>query len=125
MSNDQLQRQIDIIVENQARFSEDMLMLKDALLSLTNIVEGHDQQIAALIEQGRETDRRIAAITEQGRETDKRIAAMTERGRENDRRLDERLAELASLNKESDDRLNSLIILFERHLTEDHGKDRS
>ncbi|HKP87760.1 MAG TPA: hypothetical protein VJZ26_16790 [Blastocatellia bacterium] len=85
MSGDRLQRQIDIIVENQARFSEDMLMLKDALLSLTNIVEQHDQQIAALVEQGRETDRKIAALVEQGRE---------------------------------------LAALFERHLTEDHGKDR-
>ena len=56
MSNDRLQHQIDIIVENQARFSEDMLMLKDALLSLTNIVEEQGKQLAAM---GKETDERI------------------------------------------------------------------
>jgi hypothetical protein len=70
MSSDRFQQQIDTIVEQQAKFSEDMLMLKDALLSLANIVEG-------LAEQGKETDAR----------------------------------------------LNTLITLFERHITEDHKGD--
>jgi hypothetical protein len=70
MSGDRFQRQIAAIVEQQAKFSEDMLMLKDALVSLVNIVEG-------LAEQGKETDTR----------------------------------------------LNALITLFERHITEDHKED--
>jgi hypothetical protein len=76
MSNDKTQRQIDTILEQQARFSEDMLKLTDALLSLTHIVEQQGESISALIEQTKETDKR----------------------------------------------LNSVIVLFEKHMTEDHGK---
>ena len=54
MSNEELERRINnrlnTIVENQARFSEDMLTLKDALLSLTNIVEQQGEQIKDLTE---------------------------------------------------------------------------
>jgi hypothetical protein len=41
-------------------------MLADALLSLTNIVEKHDGQIA-------DNDRRIAELVEHGKETDARL----------------------------------------------------
>jgi hypothetical protein len=44
MSGDRFQHQIGVILEQQAKFSEDMLMLKDALLSLANIVEGLAEQ---------------------------------------------------------------------------------
>jgi hypothetical protein len=36
--------------------------LTDALLSLTNIVERHDDQIAVLIEHSKETDARLNAL---------------------------------------------------------------
>ena len=39
-----------------------MVDLKDALLSLTNIVERHDEQIAILVEESKETDARLNAI---------------------------------------------------------------
>lgn len=88
MSSDHFQRQIDVIVENQAKFSEDMHKLKDVLLSLTHIVERHDNQIAALIEQNKELV-------------------------EHNKRIDIRF-------EETGERLNALINLFERHITEDH-----
>lgn len=84
MSGDRFQRQIDTIVEQQAKFSEDMLMLKDALLSLTNIVGGLAEQVEGLTGQ-------VEGLVEHGKETDAR--------------------------------LNMLITLFERHITEDHRAD--
>jgi hypothetical protein len=44
-------------------------MLADALLSLTNIVEKHDGQIA-------DNSRQIAELVEQGKETDARLNAL-------------------------------------------------
>lgn len=80
---------MSFIIEQQAKFSTDMEKLKermdqlaenlkrtnaivtgnisrltDALLSLTNIVERHDEQITALAEQGKETGSRLNALIE-------------------------------------------------------------
>jgi chromosome segregation ATPase len=50
-------------------FNEKFSRLSDALLSLTNAVEKHDEDIAALTEAGKETDRRM-------KETDDRLNAL-------------------------------------------------
>ena len=90
MSNEAFERQMAFILEQQAIFSVDIekqkermdvvtsqieqltgqvaqltgfaAILKDAFVSLTHHVERHDEQIAALIEQGRETDARLNAL---------------------------------------------------------------
>ncbi|HEY7546670.1 MAG TPA: hypothetical protein VID27_17395 [Blastocatellia bacterium] len=90
MSEDRIQRQIEFIVEQQAKFATDIVELKegiaelkegmaelkesqqrttehisnlaDAVLSLTNIVEKQGDQIVALAEQGKETDARLNAL---------------------------------------------------------------
>jgi uncharacterized coiled-coil protein SlyX len=83
MSSDNIQRQINFMIEQQARFDSNMAKLDarigkiteqvqhntvsiakltDALLSLTNIVERHDKQIAGLIERGKEIDARLNAL---------------------------------------------------------------
>ncbi len=83
MSEDKLQRQIEFIVDQQAKFSVDIAELKerqveqaanidkisdnvstlaDALLSLTNIVEKHDDHITALIQQGKEMNDRLNTL---------------------------------------------------------------
>jgi len=46
----------------QVEFQMKFIKLTDALLSLTNIVERHDKQIAALIEHGKETDERLNTL---------------------------------------------------------------
>jgi len=80
MNSEDVERKMAFIIEQQANFSTDIAELKEqqnqitdhirnltnALLSLTNIVERHDEQIAALIEQSKETDARF-------KETDERI----------------------------------------------------
>ncbi|HWP41791.1 MAG TPA: hypothetical protein VNO14_01055 [Blastocatellia bacterium] len=76
MSSDHIQRQMDFILDQQAKFAEDMLKLEqqnkentanierlvDVVLSLANTVERHDEQIAALAERGRETDERLNSL---------------------------------------------------------------
>jgi chromosome segregation ATPase len=83
MSEDRIQRQIEFIIEQQAKFTTDIAELKegmvelkesqqrttehisnlaDAVLSLTNIVEKQGDQIAALAAQGKETDARLNTL---------------------------------------------------------------
>lgn len=83
MSEDQFQRHVDFIVAQQVKFETNMARLEediaelrkenrantlniaklaDVVLSLANHVERHDNQIANLIEHGKETDERINAL---------------------------------------------------------------
>jgi hypothetical protein len=90
MSSDNIQRQMEFIIEQQAKFSTDIAQLEqqnrqnteniarlaDVVLSLANIVERHDAAIAELIEQGKDTDRRLKATDERMKETDERMNAL-------------------------------------------------
>lgn len=83
MSEDRIQRQIEFIIEQQAKFTTEIVELKqgiaelketqqqttehitnlaDVVLSLTNIVSDHASQMAALVEQGKETDARLNTL---------------------------------------------------------------
>ncbi|HLF82633.1 MAG TPA: hypothetical protein VI837_00500 [Blastocatellia bacterium] len=96
MSSDKIQRQMDFILEQQARFNEDMIKLEEktrqntedltrligAVMNLTIHVQENSQQIAELIEHGKETDRRIAELHKESdarqEDADARINALIE-----------------------------------------------
>ncbi|MEK6286426.1 MAG: hypothetical protein AABO57_11845 [Acidobacteriota bacterium] len=96
MSSDQIQRQIDFILEQQAKFdarfdekmleieekqrqnTEDIVKLVGAIMNLTLPVQENSRQIAELIEHGKETDRRIAELAASGKETDVRLNSLIE-----------------------------------------------
>ena len=89
MSGDKIQRQMDFILNQQAKFNEDMIKLEEktrqnteditrlvgAVMNLTIHVQENSLQIAALIENGKETDRRFAELRE---EYDSRINSLIE-----------------------------------------------
>ena len=80
MSSDKFQRQMDFILEQQAKFdarfdakmleiedkqrqnTEDIVKLVGAIMNLTLHGQENSRQIAQLIEHGKETDRRIAEL---------------------------------------------------------------
>ena len=83
MSSDETERLMAFIIEQQARFEENIARqekqsrentvniakLADVILSLTNVVQRHDEaldrvdrQIAELVERGKETDARLNAL---------------------------------------------------------------
>lgn len=94
MNEDQFQRQVDFIVEQQAKFSTDIAKLQeqnknntlniaklgDIILSLASYNQEQDERIAA-------NDKQIAALIEAGKETDKRFRETDERFRETDERI--------------------------------------
>lgn len=81
MSADNSQHQIDFILQQQAQFASDMVVLNDRLARLTDTTEKHSQQIGTL------TDALLSLthIVEQQIENGKEQA---ERGKETDARLD-------------------------------------
>ncbi|HEV8484499.1 MAG TPA: hypothetical protein VGV87_13230 [Blastocatellia bacterium] len=97
MSSDNIERQMAFIIEQQARFVEDIARqekqsrentttiakLADVVLSLTNVVQRHDEALD---------------------------------------RVDRQIAELAERGKETDARLNTLIDVVEQHISKHNGK---
>ena len=104
MSSDKIERQMAFIIEQQARFVEDIARqekqsrentvniakLADVILSLTNVVQRHDDTLDRV-------DRQIEELARESREA-------VERG------------------KETDARLNALIDVVERHISKHNGK---
>jgi len=100
MSSDKFQRQMDFILEQQAKFdarfdakmleiedkqrqnTEDLTRLVGAVMNLTLDVQENSRQIAELIEHGKETDRRIAELRKEydarQKDADARINALIE-----------------------------------------------
>ncbi|SRR6266404_363068 len=96
MSSDKIQRQMDFILEQQAKFdarfdakmleiedkqrqnTEDIVKLVGAIMNLTLHGQENSRQIAELIEHGKETDRRIAELAVGGKETDARLNSLIE-----------------------------------------------
>lgn len=110
MSSDHIQRQMDFILEQQAKFEVAIAKLEDNLartaeqsrentaniaklgeiiLSLANYNEGQDERIAAHDRQIADNEKGIAALIEHGLETDVRIAALIEHGKETDKRIND------------------------------------
>ena len=83
MSSDKIERQMAFIIEQQARFAEDLAKqekqsientaniakLVDVVLSLANVVQRHDEALDRV-------DRQIAELAERGKETDARLNAL-------------------------------------------------
>ena len=129
MADDKIERQIAFIIDQQAkntvniaRMQEGMVDLRDALLSLTNFVERHDEQIAILIEESKEAKaefkeiralfREVALRSKENearfKETEARFKEIEARFRETDeqfKKTDERMSK-------TDERLNALITLM-------------
>ena len=90
MSEDRTERQIAFIIDQQAKFTTDIAALQEgqrqnmehirklteALLSLTHVVEKHDEDIAENAEHIAENTKQIAALVEQGKYTDARLNAL-------------------------------------------------
>lgn len=85
MSSDEFERRfnnrIDTIVENQARFSEEMLKMQEALAGLVQVARLHDQQIdtvqealAGLVQMAQLHDQQIDGLIEQGKETREQLS---------------------------------------------------
>ena len=117
MSPDEIQRMMQFLLNHQAQFAADMTIwderlarlsaktdqISDSLLGLTSVVGSIAVRVSELAGAQKETDRQL-------KETDRRL-----------NETDRHLSENAQLHRETDEHLNRLIEIFERHLRDDHG----
>ena len=117
MSPDEIQRMMQFLLNQQAQFAADMAIwderlarlsaktdqISDGLLGVTSVVGSIAVRMSELVGVQKETDRQL-------KETDRRL-----------NETDRQLSENAQLQRQTDERLNRLIEMFERHLRDDHG----
>ena len=108
-----IERQFEIMAENQAQFRVDLLDLQQMTRRHSEQIEQHSAQIAEL---GNFILRLGRVVEEQGRQMERRLEDETEQRKQEARRRDEEC-------RRFDERLNALIHLFERYFG-NGGKDR-
>jgi hypothetical protein len=73
-----INNQLATIVENQARFSEDMLKMQEALAGLIQVARLHDERIDVLIAQGKNFEAQFEKTQRQIDETSENLKQVTD-----------------------------------------------
>ena len=97
MESDKVKRAVELIVRNQAEFSLEMRQLLEARKDAENRLSVLEQAAINL----------IASVTETNQSV---------------RQLTAKVSQLVSLQKETNERLNALILMAERYLSRENGK---
>lgn len=104
MSEEEMQRKMEFIVNQQAQFAADIQRLQESHVRLTDAVT----TVVGMVGKLAESHERMAQEQER---------AAKERA-ESQERTDAALAEMAKAHTETDERLNNLIIVVERYISE-------
>jgi hypothetical protein len=113
MNNEEkIQKQIEFIIEQQAQFASDIQQLREVQATTENLLG----RLAAVTTAGfKEMTEKMTAIIDVQIQTQDSLLQLAE----SQKRTDEKLAE-------TNERLNSLINVVERHISEGHnGKSRN
>jgi chromosome segregation ATPase len=106
VSSDNIDRKMEFIVEQQAKFASDIAELDERLVRIAANVERHDEQIRNLSEQIRNLVDAVLSLTNIVEQQSDQIAAH-----------DKQIEALIEQGRETDARLNNLIIVVERWIS--------
>jgi hypothetical protein len=106
MTNDEIERNFEFMVNQQARFSSDLQRISEAQLRS----EATIAQVIQVLDQVAQTQVRLAEAQERA---DSRIAELAQ----SQKRTDETLAE-------GNERMNSLILVVERYFSNGRGNNQ-
>ena len=97
MESDKVKRAVELIVRNQAEFSLEMRQLLEARKDAENRLSVLEQAAINLIVSVTETNQSVQQLTA-------------------------KVSQLVSLQKETNERLNAVILMVERYLSRENGK---
>jgi lipid II:glycine glycyltransferase (peptidoglycan interpeptide bridge formation enzyme) len=132
MSNENMKRQMEFIVEQQALFAAKMPQLEEGMRELKDLVvrfvRGTRDRFGVTDHRLKEIDERLLALIdsqirtdENFKKTDAKLAALTDsqiRTEENLKKTDENLKKTDANLKETDEALKKLIRTVDRHISE-------
>ena len=103
MANEQFERHMQFIVEQQSQFAVDIQQLKEAQAELTTKHNHLTEALTTVVGM-------VGKLTEAQNRTDEKLSQAQDR-------TDEKLLELTNKQAETDDRLNTLIGVVERYFS--------
>lgn len=107
MTFQEMERTMQFILEQQAKFEADMAEVRGAIREVKETAAKHNDSIVGLVQISRTLiDSQIAA--------EGRMA-----------KIEEKMAELAAAEKRTDERLDSFIDFFERYMSSQNGREQS
>lgn len=114
MTDEELQRKIEFIIEQHAQFSSGMRLLNESQARLTAKVD-----TLAEIQANSETrlsrvEESFVLLVQMAKITDERLDILTDRADD----LAEKMGDLAEAQKHTDERLNAFIEVLERYISE-------
>jgi hypothetical protein len=110
MNNDEMQKNIEFIISQQAQFSVDIQQLKEAQVHADARMTRIEGAVVTIVD----------LVGQLARSTASQIAELVEA----QKRTDEALARTNAALAETDERLNSLIVVVERYFTNGHKGDQ-
>jgi hypothetical protein len=120
MTNEEMQQKIEFIIEQQAQFTTDIQLLKEAQSRLTAKVDTLAEiQANSEIRLGR-VEESFILLVQLAKLTDDRLDTLTQSMTiltEAQARTDTKLAELAEAETHTEERLNTLINVVERYIS--------
>jgi chromosome segregation ATPase len=99
MNSENIQRQMDFMLEQQARFDEQQTKFSERMIELEEKQRQNTEDITRLVGAVMNLTLHVQELVEHGKQTDRRIDQLAERG------------------KETEERLNTLILVVERYFT--------
>lgn len=113
MNEEQIERHISFIIEQQAQFTVDIQKLGEAHAQAEGRISHIEGAIVAVVNM-------IAEMTKAQKHTDAKLIELAEA----QKRTDEQLAETSAKLAETDERLNIFINVVERHLSGGNGNGK-
>lgn len=106
MTNEELEKTMQFIVEQQAQFSANFQRMEEAREKDSPRIARLEESFQLLVQLAESHDERLVALAEAQLRTSEQIAA-----------INERTAEINERTAETDERLNALIAVVERYIS--------
>jgi phage shock protein A len=113
MANEEMEKTMQFILEQQARFTANFQRIEEAREKDSARIKRLEESFQLLVQLAQNHDERLATLTETQIRTSEQIAATDERIAA----THERIAAINERTAETDERLNALIAVVERYIS--------
>lgn len=110
MTNEEMERTMQFILQQQAQFSADILQIREVLGEQSRLLTTQNQAIVSVVGM-------IGKLTEAQMHAERRIATLETNMGE----IETKMAALAEAGKETEERLNAFIVSVEKYISSRNG----
>jgi hypothetical protein len=110
MTEEEMQKKMEFIIEQQAQFAVNIDVLRENMNLLAQAQKRTEETVGNMARMQTHMNEVVAAVAEAQQRTEEKVAELIESQTRTDRKM-----------ADTDDRLNTLIDVVERHISEGHS----